>query len=135
MKKKSRGQGNLKALMEDIIMKKSQSRGVISDVELRIIGIERENIKALKETLRDAEMKLEESEADVIKRLWAGAKVTGDNLTAKVIVETGAARPKWKEEYIAHFVNEHGKTASFIEAGFKVKYPGKDRDVLIISIK
>ena len=106
----------------------------ITELELILIETNRLMLAKLRKQVRETEAKLEQSEEDVLKRLSAGAIVEGRK-TAIAMPVKGPSRPKWKEEYVAHFEAEHGQTLKFIEERMEAKYPGKPGVALVIGEK
>lgn len=102
-------------------------------IALRRLTEEKEN------ELASIQKRLKEAEITVMDKLRDGLPVKSNLWVAALDIVTapGKASPKWKEEYIAHFVAEHKGDREIIEKEMLVKYPAvpKDTTALVIAEK
>jgi hypothetical protein len=121
---------------ENNMAKRAKQVDVQVVTELDLISIEtlRIMVQDYRRQCREAEARLEQQEAGVIERLRRGAPVQGRR-SAVVTVETGPARPRWKELHVEHMSTEHGDSPKEIEELAQKLYPGKPTDVLVIGLK
>lgn len=113
--------------------KVASSKSVITELSLMSIETSRLQIARLRADLRKAEASLDQQESTVMKLLKEGAEVEGDML-AMVTTELGSCRPKWQELHLLHMAS-HGMTAEAVLEAARAKYPAKESEVLVISVK
>lgn len=112
----------------------SMSKMVVREAELQAIVGLRDEVEVLRKKLNELERDMRGRESATINKLKAGAVVEGA-LLALVTLEEGARRPAWKELYLSHFADEHGKEPSVVEAEIKAETEPATREVLQIGIK
>lgn len=105
---------------------------MLTQKTLKDIVAMREAVKILAETLKREQAMLAELEALAMDDVKNGEMEAGA-LLASVAEKVGRSSPKWKEEYVDHFIAEHGLSKDAIEKAMKVKYPAKVSEELAIS--
>jgi hypothetical protein len=109
------------------------TKKVLTESDAQLILMQRQRVEDLKQELKREQAALLAVEAETMAAVKAGARITGLANFA-VVEETGDCRPKWKEEYVSHMVSEHAADPKVIESEMKLKYPGKDKEVLAVFI-
>ena len=107
----------------------------VTETELLVVESARANVAWLKSQIADAERNLADLEADIVAKLEAGFSVRSRNLTAAIQETVGARRPEWKDLYLAHMEDEHGKPRKNEEQRVLAMTAGKPSQKLVILHK
>ena len=122
-------------------MAKTQIKSVesISELEITTVVNLREVVAQQEQQLQSVRERLAFAEATLVGKLRQGLSIDSRKWAASLQIDVvkGRCSPKWKDEYITHFVAEHKTTAELIELEMKAKYPAKSSEVesLVISGK
>jgi hypothetical protein len=106
----------------------------ITALEVLTLETKRASVQLLEDQLRATRTALAGTEADLMTRLRAGARVRGP-LGLTVTTAKGRRRPEWKDLYLAHMLRGHGKNAEVLEAQVRARTPVPTEKVLTITQK
>lgn len=103
--------------------------------ELRAIVKLKVDISEAKQNVRELEAELAAAEKVAHNALVAGAKVEPGPFTATIEEQQAACRPPWKEVYLGHMAELHGKSPKAVEEEVRGLYPGEVKRVLVVGKK